>query len=201
MPVLARFNYANLFGLEGSLFEMDAYPKTGANSYLYLNAGAAINTPLFPKIKGGLEYFQSLNENIELSVGGKYLGFEETEVLLFTGGITYSTKNNLRFNYKPYLTNTENNWLTSHSLAFRITNPLKESFLQFDAQYGSIPYAFITSSAFTEVTSLRLGLQYHFRISENILLQPVVMYEYEEYFPSMFRNRFNTQIITFFRFN
>lgn len=200
VPVLARLNYGNLFGLEGSLFEVDAYPKTGANSYLYLNAGAAIDTPIFPKIKGGLEYFQSLNENFELSVGGKYLGFEETEVLLFTGGITYSTKNNLRFNYKPYLTHTESNWLTSHTLAFRITNPVKESFLQFDAQYGSIPYAFVTSSAFTEVKSFRLGLQYHFRITENILIQPVFMYEYEEYFPSLYRNRFNSQIITFFRF-
>lgn len=201
VPVLARLNYGTLFGLNGSLFEVDAYPKTWENSYLYLNAGAAIDTPIFPQIKGGLEYFQSLNENFEISVGGKYLGFEETEVLLLNTGITYSTRSNLRFNYKPYLTQTEGNWLTSHSLAFRVTNPVRESFLQFDLQYGSIPYAFVTSSEFTEVTSLRLGVQYHFRLTENILIQPVFMYEYEEYFPSRYRNRFNSQIITFFRFN
>ncbi|MBZ9729438.1 YaiO family outer membrane beta-barrel protein [Salegentibacter sp. JZCK2] len=200
VPVLARLNYGNLFGLEGSLFEVDAYPKTGSKSYLYLNVGAAINTPIFPKFRGGLEYFQSLNKNFEISLGGKYLDFQETQVLLLTGGITYSTKHNLRFTYKPYLSHTESNWLTSHSLALRINNPVKESFIQFDLQYGSIPYAFVTSSAFTEVTSLRVGMQYHFRITENILIQPVIMYEYEEYFPSLYRNRFNSQIITFFRF-
>ncbi len=67
-------------------------------------------------------------------------------------------------------------------------------------QYGSIPYAFVTSSAFTEVISLRLRFQYYFGITENMLIQPVFMYEYEEEFPSMYRNRFNSQIITFFRF-
>ncbi|MDR9457992.1 MAG: YaiO family outer membrane beta-barrel protein [Salegentibacter sp.] len=200
VPVLARLNYGNLFGLEGSLFEVDAYPKSGSNSYLYINAGAAINTPIFPEIKAGVEYFQSLNEKFEISLGGKYLGFQETQVILLTGGITYATENNLRFNYKPYFTHTKSNWLTSHTLALRINNPVKESFIQVDLQYGSIPYAFVTSSAFTEVTSLRLGMQYHFRITENILIQPVVMYEYEEYFPSLYRNRFNSQIITFFRF-
>lgn len=200
VPVLARLNYANLFEKQGSLFEVDAYPKTGKKSYLYLNAGAALNTPIFPKFRGGMEYFQSLNKRFEISIGGKYLAFEDTDVVLLNAGITYNTKNNLSFNYKPYLTHTESAWLTSHSLALRINNPIQENFVQVDLQYGSIPYAFVTSNAFTDVTSLRLGIQYRFRLTKDILLQPVFMYEYEEYFPSMYRNRFNSQLITIFRF-
>ncbi|WP_168194568.1 YaiO family outer membrane beta-barrel protein [Antarcticibacterium arcticum] len=200
VPVLARFNYADLFEKQGSLFEVDAYPKTGKNSYLYLNAGAALNTPLFPKFRGGIEYFHSLNKHFEISIGSKYLAFEETDVVLLNAGLTYNTKNNLSLNYKPYFTQTEGDWLTSHSLALRITNPIKENFVQIDLQYGSIPFGFVTSTAFTDVTSLRLGLQYRFRLTKNILVQPVFMYEYEEYFPSMYRNRFNSQLITILRF-
>lgn len=199
VPALARLNYGNLFDQQGTLLEFDVYPKLSDKSYFYLNAGAAINSAIFPQFKAGIEYFQSLDKGIAFSVGSKYLAFENNKVLLFTGGASYTTKNNLKINYKPYLTNTENNWFLSHTLALRITN-IKESFLQFDLQYGSVPYAFYTSNAFTDLTSFRLGIQYRFRLAENILLQPVFMYELEEYYPSLHRNRFNSQIITTFRF-
>lgn len=199
VPALARLNYGNLFDQQGTLLEFDVYPKISDKSYLYLNAGAAINSAIFPQIKAGIEYFISVDKGIAISIGSKYLSFKDSKVLLLTGGASYSTKNNLRINYKPYLTNTENNWFLSHTLALRITN-IKESFFQFDLQYGSMPYAFYTSNAFTELTSLRLGVQYRLRLTENIFLQPVFLYEHEEYYPSLHRNRFNSQIITTFRF-
>ena len=199
VPALARLNYGNLFGQEGILLELDVYPKISDNSYLYVNAGAAITGAIFPQFKAGIEYYQSLQKGIAISIGSKYLAFEDNKVLLLSGGASYTSKNRLRINYKPYLTNAESNWFLSHTLALRLTN-VKENFLQFDLQYGSMPYAFYTSNAFTDLTSLRLGIQYRFRLTENILLQPVFMYEYEEYFPSQYRNKFNSQIITTLRF-
>lgn len=200
VPVLARLNYGNLFGLEGSLFEIDAYPKLGEKSYLYLNAGTAIDTEIFPQFKAGIEYFLSLNNGFTVSGGSKYLQFKNSEVLLLTGEFSYNTSNNLRLSYRPFLSNTQRSWSLSHTMAFKIINPVKEQFWQIDLQYGSVPYGFFTSNAFTDLTSIRLGIQYQFRLSENILVQPIFMYEYEEYLPSEFRNRFNSQLITTFRF-
>lgn len=199
VPTLVRLNYGNLFNQEGVLFELDAYPQISDNSYLYANAGAAINSRIFPQFKAGIEYFWSIYEGIVISIGSKYLAFEDNKVLLLTGGASYTSKNNLRIIYRPYLTNSGSKWFLSNILALRISN-VKESFLQFDLQYGSVPYAFYTSEAFTNLTSLRLGIQYRFRLTEKILLQPAFMYEYEEYLPSQHRNRFNSQIISTFRF-
>lgn len=200
VPVLARFNYGNLYGLEGALFEIDAYPKLGKNSYLFLNAGTAIDTPIFPQFRAAAEYFLSLNGGFAISMGSKYFHFKNDQVLLFTGEMALTTKNNTKIAYRPYLADVNDNWFLSHTLAYKITNAVKESFIQFDVQYGSVPYVFFTSNAFTDLTALRVGVQYQFRLTETILVQPNFMYEYEEYLPSEYRNRFNSQIITTFRF-
>lgn len=200
VPVLARFNYGHLNGEAGGLFEVDAYPKVSSNSYLFLSSGAALDTPIFPEFKAGAEYFYAFNKGLGFSFGSRYLQFEEDEVLMFTGEASYYTRNNMKLSYRPYLSETEEKWFLSHALALRLMNPLKESFWQLDLQYGSIPYGFYTLRDFRDLSAFRIGLQHQFRLPGNILIQPVVMYEYEEYLPSEFRNRFNAQLITTLRF-
>ena len=200
VPVLARFNYGHLNGESGGLFEIDAYPKLSTNSYLFLSAGAALDTPIFPEFRAGAEYFMAFSNGLGFSVGSKYLQFEEDEVLMFTGEASYYTRNNVKLSYRPYLSESEEKWFLSHALAFRLMNPLKESFWQLDLQYGAIPYGFYTSQDFQGLSAYRIGLQHQFRLPGNILVQPVFMYEYEEYLPSEFRNRFNVQLVTTLRF-
>ena len=200
VPMLARLNKGHLHGQTGSLFEVDAYPKVSASSYLFLNAGAALDADIFPHFKAGAEYYMALKNRMGLSLGSRYLQFEEEEVLMFTGELSYHTQNDMKFSYRPYLSQSSEKWFLSHALALKLTDPLKESFWQLDLQYGSVPYAYYTSSDFSDLSAFRMGLQHQFRLAGSFLVQPVAMYEYEEYLPSEFRNRFNLQLITTFRF-
>ncbi|HET8752727.1 MAG TPA: YaiO family outer membrane beta-barrel protein, partial [Salinimicrobium sp.] len=200
VPVLARLSYGNIFSIEGTQVEVDAYPKVTKNSYLYLNVGAALNTPIFPQFRAGAEYFFNIGNGFSSSLGGKYLDFEEDQVFLLTGEAAFNTENNWKITYRPYLSKFQKNWLLSHTFAFRKNMPLKEQFFQFDLQYGSIPYVYLSSNSFTELTSLRAGFHYQFRISENVLLQPILMYEYEEFSPGNYRNKYHSQLVAKFRF-
>lgn len=200
VPVLARLNYGHLHGQNGGLFEVDAYPKISQRSYLFINVGAALDSPIFPKFRAGLEYFLGLGHGLGASLGSKYLQFEADNIVIFTGELSYHTSNNLRWTYRPYLSQAENSWNLSHGIALKVINPLRERFWQFDLQYGSVPYTAYTSQDFRNLNTFRAGVQYQFRIGGKLLVQPVFMYEYEEYQPSNFRNGFHTQLITTLRF-
>lgn len=200
VPVLVRGNYGRIFSREGFQAEIDAYPKVSRKSYLYLNAGSSINGSVFPDLRGGLEYFQAVSSSVNLSLGGKYMKFPETDILLYTGQFAYTFKNGTRLSYRPYLADIAQAWTLSHALSIRFAESLKENVLQVDLQYGTVPYEYFTSGTFTDLRTARAGIQYQFRLSGEILLQPLLMYEFEEYLPDQHRNRFNSQILATYRF-
>lgn len=195
---VGRVNYGVLFGLTGFQGEIEAYPKTGEKSYLYLNAGLSDGKSVFPIVRLGTEFYKNFN-NYSTSLGARYLHFNQSQVTMFTGHLGRNF-NSFNISYRPYLLALSNNWFSSHILNFRKTFEEKEAFVQLDLQYGAVPYYFFINEEFLRTSAFRVGFNYRFRVSDNFFIQPIFMFELEEYIPTEFRNRYNTQLILSKRF-
>lgn len=198
IPWVIRAIYGRMFSQSAVQFEIDLYPKLNITSYLYFNAGISKGDYIFPSISGGLEYYKSFKK-IDASIGGRYLHFKTSEVIIATGHIAYNI-HDWQIAYRPFFSLLNKNWYPSHVLSLKKSNYIKEIFLQLDIQYGIAPYDFLTINEFDRISSTRVGIQYQFRINMCSFIRPVLMYEYEEYFPKQYRNRFNAQIIFTKRF-
>lgn len=198
LPFAVRMNYGNMFSKSATQYEIDLYPKLSATSYLYLNGGIAQGDYVFPQFRGGIEYYKSFKK-ISTSIGGRYLHFKSNQVILATGHIAY-TINNFEIAYRSVVSLIDQKWYPSHVGSIKKSNDAKETFLQLDFQYGIIPFNFFVINEFDRVNSTRVVIQYQFRIKGTVFLRPIFMYEYEEYYPALFRNRYNAQIILTKRF-
>lgn len=196
--LVGRLNYGKLFGTSGIQAEVDAYPKIGKNGYLYLNTGVSDGTTVFPIFRFSAEYYQEYTK-YSASIGGRYLHFEELKVFMFTGHIGRKF-NDYTVAYRPSLVSVSDNYFTSHAVSFRKNFEQKESFVQVELQYGAVPYYFFVSEAFLRTNAFRAGFHFKFRIKDNFFIQPIFMYEYEEYIPDEYRNKYNAQLILSKRF-
>ena len=198
-PFLLRLNYGHMFQKESLQFELDVYPKINKNSYLYINQAFSSAQSIFPNYKAGLEYYVSLPRHITTSAGARFLNFQSSSVWIGTAHIGYQL-NNWQPNYRIFISSLGGKQFLSHSLLVKRDFSKRESFLQLEFQYGNMPYSFFTTNEISRINAYRFGLQYKFRFCNNFFLQPILMYEFEEYFPGLFRNRYNTQIILSHRF-
>jgi YaiO family outer membrane protein len=149
-------------------------------------------------VRLGTEFYQNFN-NYSTSIGARYLHFNQSQVTMFTGHLGRSF-HSFNISYRPYLLSLSDNWFSSHILNFRKSFEEKEAFVQLDLQYGAVPYYFFVSQEFLRTSAFRVGVNCRFRVSDNIFIQPIFMFELEEYIPKEFRNRYNTQLILSKRF-
>lgn len=197
--IVARLNYGNAFHEEGVSGEIDFYKKL-SNSYLYFNGGVSDGNFVFPKYKLGTEWFKETYK-LSYSIGMRYLNFKnENEVYMFTGHIGYKFKSNMLIGYRPYFVVNESENSHTQTIFIKKTNEIKESFWQIDLQYGTVPYYFLSNQIVSDLNSYRVGFNMKFKAAENLFLQPILLYEYQEYFPEEFRNVFNFQTIVSYRF-
>jgi len=82
-----RANYANRFGLNDVQLETDFYLMLPKEHYMYFNYGYGFgfNGNLFPRHRVGIEYYFPLPNKFEGSIGGRYLNFPFSNVLILTG--------------------------------------------------------------------------------------------------------------------
>jgi len=193
-----RFNYGHLFGGSAAQVELIAYPKLSRRSYLDLNAGYSSAERIFPLWRFGAEWFYD-QAKINYSLGARYLDFRTIQVLMLTGHIALNFKD-WKAGYRHYEVQQNDNWFASHIITLRKSFEIKESYVQLDLQYGGIPYYFFSTDAFSRIKAYRIGINGMFRAMDNFFIQPVLMYEREEYVPDTFRNRYNVQFIFSKRF-
>ncbi len=199
MPWIIRTNYGRLYTNSGIQVEAEAYPQLNKRTYLYTNVGLAGNSKVFPGFRAGAELYHSIRNYAQFSGGLRFLHFATEEVFIYSLSASL-IRGPYKLTYHPYLANQGGEWYATHVLNLRFTNELNESYFQFDLQYGTLPYYYLTSTGFTRLNALRAGFQYRFRIHYNWFLQPVFMYELEEYVPVQTRNKFNVQLIIARRF-
>lgn len=193
-----RLNYGYLFGSDAAQAELIAYPKLSRRSYLDLNAGYSAAERIFPLWRFGAEWFYD-QAKTNYSLGARYLDFRTIQVLMLTGQLGINFKD-WKAGYRHYEVRQNDNWFASHILTLRKSFELRESYIQLDLQYGGIPYYFFSTDAFSRIKAYRIGLNGMIRAADNFFIQPVFMYEREEYIPEAFRNRYNVQWIFSKRF-
>lgn len=197
--LVARINYGSAFSKEGVAFEADFY-KGLKKSYWYFNAGASDGNFVYPQFKVASEWYQETTK-WSYSVGAKYLSFKDTDgVFIGTGHFGVKLPKEILVGYRPYFTFADSDMNITHAFFFKKSNESKESFWQIDLQYGTLPYYFLSNQVFSDLETYRVGVQGKFRVRENMFVQPIFLYEYQEYFPEEFRNVFNLQLILTCRF-
>lgn len=189
---VGRLNYAYAFQVSAIQGEVDLYPKVGKRGYVYLNAGLSDRNSIFPFVRLGAEPFYEW-PRFSASFGGRFFAFQNNNVGILTGHFSYNP-NNWRFTYRPYFSLEQLAENLSHVVQVRHILPNQENYLQVDLQYGTTPYYYWVDNDLTRISAYRIGLSAQWRIGDNFFVLPAFMYELEEYFPGLQRNRFNTQL-------
>ena len=198
-PLIGRFNYGSAYGFEGYQFEMDAYPKFSKGTYAYFNAGLSNANTVFPKYRAGAELYQKLPKAFELSAGVRYLGFENEDVFIYTAYLGKYYKK-VWFAYRPFVVTKSSEAFFSHTAIVRNYFSGEENYISLNLIYGSTPYTTFSFADVSKVNSQRVGVDAQISFKKGLLIKPMFSYEYDEYFPGLFRNRFYSQLMITKRF-
>lgn len=98
--VLPRVRYSNRFDMHGFQYEMDLYPRLSETFFGYMNYGYS-DSELFPGHKAGLELYANLPKALEVSLGGRYLAFPESNATLLTASFGMY-RGNYYMSFRPY---------------------------------------------------------------------------------------------------
>lgn len=195
--LVGRANVGHVNGDTQMLFEADYYQTFAKKNYLYVNGGVSTGETVFPVAKAGVEYYFVPYKKFDYALGIRYLHFEIEDVTLLTGQLLYHSGVNT-IAYRTYYDTT--NELFSHVLSFQNTNEEKGGMIRYELQYGNVPYLYLYNNLTQPLRSYRAGIQYQIRLANFLFVRPVFLYEYEEYLPDAYRNRFNVQVILTKRF-
>lgn len=100
--IIGRLNYGNRFDTIGFQPEIDFYPSIADGWYGYLNVGYT-KSSIFPEFRAGAELHKRIPYGFELSLGFRYLKFQNSDVIIYTGTIT-KYQGNWLFTFRPYIT-------------------------------------------------------------------------------------------------
>lgn len=195
--LVGRVNIGNAFNETQMLFEADYYQTFSKKNYLYVNGGISTGQTIFPIAKAGAEYYFTPYKKFDFSLGAKFMHFETDDVTLLTGQLAYNM-GTYTLAYRPFYDTT--NELFSHVLSIQTINEEKENLLRIELQYGNVPYLYLYNSVIDPLKAYRIGIQYQQRLGNSFFVRPVFLYEYQEYLPEQYRNRFSAQIIVTKRF-
>jgi len=115
--LIGRVNWAHRFDESAEQYEVDAYPKLTAHTYLYLNFGVAPDS-FFPEQRYGAEIFWNFKTHWEASGGLRRLEFEDKTVHIFTGSVGYYT-GNYYYSARPWISNRPGDTAVSLSFLMR----------------------------------------------------------------------------------
>ena len=155
--LIGRANVANRFATTGTQFEVDAYPRTGKSTYLYLNAGYS-QSSIFPEWRFGGELFASLPNAWEASLGFRQLRFGGDPVTLYTGAVGYYF-GNYWVSVRPYVRFKTNGTSASAGLTMRRYFEDADNYFGLRASYGNSPTDNTTPEAISRTNSSSFGLQ------------------------------------------
>lgn len=190
---IPRLNFANRFSNSEMQFEADAYVLFSRKTYLYLNTGFA-EGKVFPKGRAGLELYLVLPNNIELSLGYRYLYFSPNKVNIYTGSIGYYF-GDYWISFRPFFVN-ESDEKTKSTFTFigRRYFVDSENYLTVRAGFGSYPVSANTQADFFRNDSKFFGVDYQFYIFDKTTILLGFLYENEELNINRSRSRYNFSV-------
>ena len=116
--IIPRVNWAERFDQHATQYEVDAYPKLTAHTYLYLNYGVAEADTFFPERRYGAEIFWSVPKPWEFSAGLRRMEFGDKDVDILTGSVGYY-HGNYYYSARPWISNKPGDTSVSLGLMMR----------------------------------------------------------------------------------
>lgn len=135
--VIGRLNYGNRFETIGFQPEIDFYPSIADGWYGYLNIGYT-NSSIFPEFRAGAELHKRAPSGFEFSAGFRYLKFQNSDVMIYTGTIT-KYQGNWLFTLRPYVTPSSVGISRSMNLLARRYFAGPENYVTFRGGFGFSP--------------------------------------------------------------
>ncbi|MFN3951459.1 MAG: YaiO family outer membrane beta-barrel protein [Thermaurantimonas sp.] len=177
--VIPRFHLASRFGVQSWMGEVEFYPKFGRNNYFYGLISFADGV-LFPFWRIAAEPFFVTNNNVELSVGWRYVDFGELKVHSLTGSLGRYWGNHYasaRIIYTPF-GDLGANISGVVSYKYFLDNPLH--FIDLKAGYGVSPeseYLDFNLAGTIFTRALRFSAGYQFWLEKSFLIRLTGYYE------------------------
>ncbi len=193
LPFVLRANYGNAYAKTAYQLEADAYPRFNKKTYMYLNAGVSSSENIFPAFNSGAEIYHLATNTIEVSAGLRYLKFSSADIFIFTAYLGKYYKKNW-FAYRPFLVSKSGNLFFSHTAILRTYFSNSDNYMSLNLIYGATPYTTSTLFDISRVNSQRIGIDFQRKFFTRFIIRPMISYEYEEYFPGLFRDRFYGQL-------
>lgn len=195
--IIPRVNFANRFNTNDVQTEADLYHTFSNGHYLYLNYGAGINNTLFPAHRAGIEYFMPAFENMEFSLGGRFLNSGNLNVIIATGHIGKYYRN-WWFSLRPFyvVQDSKNALTTVLNTRYYGENPV--SFWGLELLYGHSPderYSLSNPAENFLLTSYRVKLEKNIALFRYNELRLSAAYANEEYIAGSFRNRYTLEVL------
>lgn len=121
-------------------FEAEAYQQLFPTNYLLLNYAYSPND-FFPEHRGAFEFFQRLPKGFEVSLGTRFLYWNDF-TWIYTGSVSWmKNKNYLAF--RPFFNYNDSRWIDSYNLTYRRYFTEKEDYLYATVGFGSYSDDFI----------------------------------------------------------
>lgn len=195
--VLLRANYAYRFNQGGLQLESDVYQRFANKSYLYLNAGTALGTKIFPTFRAGAEYTLSFLKTHEASLGFRYLNYPNLPVYLLTGQVA-KYLHSWWVGVRPFYTLKNNGNALTTLLDIRKYERISRNFSELELGYGNSP----DERLFLENGGKYFGLDaWKIKLSSNRLIhgkdeiRVSATYSKEEYSYNTYRDRFMVELL------
>ena len=195
-----RINYANRFNISGIQLESDFYLKVLNKKYIYINYGYAFNSVLFPNHRFGFEYYFPLPAKFEASVGGRYLNYPTSNVLIATGHLAkylgkswISVRPFYVYSFKSS-SNTESFTLLAN---YRLFGKSEIDYWGVEFGIGNSPdevYTTGQASGFNQSKAYKIKLEKNLILDGTSDLHIALGYSDEEYALNQYRNRFTIEL-------
>lgn len=165
--LIGRLNFADRFRTTGLQAEIDAYPRLTSSTYLYVNAAYSAAT-VFPGWRIGGEYFASLPNAYEASIGFRQLRFSGVPITMLTGAVG-KYAGNYWFSLRPYVRVTTSGLSASAGLTARRYYEDGDHWWGASVSYGSSPTDRLTPDAIARTNAFSFSLSGSTGLTKHLL--------------------------------
>jgi len=178
--------------------ETDFYLNLKNKQYMYFNYGYAFANSLFPLHRLGFEYYFPLKYKIDGSLGGRYMVYPASQVLILTGHLEKYLGSSWVALRPYYVFITQSN---RHSFSligdYRLYGKNELNFWGLELGYGNSPDDRYSISQFGGFNQL---VAYKVKVEKNLILNRIsdlrigLGYTWEEFYTNQFRSRYTIEL-------
>jgi YaiO family outer membrane protein len=192
-----HINWANRFGKNDLQIGTDFYLQMVREQYFYFNYDYSIGSILFPRHRLGVEYYFPLKYKREASLGMRFMGYQNSQVFIFTGHLGKYFGRNFMDIRPFYVTQKSSKSLTLIG-TYKYFGKNELNYWGLELGFGNSPDDIFANSAISSFNQLNA---YKIKVEKNFMLNRIsdfrigLGYISEEYDATKpYRNRFTIDL-------